>query len=284
GASAPALGRLLDHLVTVGVFTLDGDRYRPTDLGAQMAEDSPQGVKPLLDIHRAGGRAELAFVDLLGTITTGTPAYEHRYGRDFWTDIDADPDLRHSFDAQMRWRFRTQARQIADRLDWSRYPDVLDVGGGNGTVLAAILRTHPGVRGRVLDLPPSAAAAIEEFTAAGLADRAGAVPGSFFDPLPAGADAYVLSDILHDWDDDHAGRILTRCREAAGRGGVVVVIEPVRGHGADTAIDLFMLMCFGGRERSVEDLTTMAADCGLVLRATTPVADHRTALEFTAAS
>ncbi|WP_443742658.1 methyltransferase [Umezawaea endophytica] len=280
GTNAPALTCLLDHLVAVGVFTLADGRYRPTALGAQLREDAPQGVKPLLDIHRAGGRAELAFVDLLGTITTGAPAYPHRYGRDFWTDLDADPHLRRSFDAQMRWRFRTQATQIAERFDWSRFPDVLDVGGGTGTVLTAILHAHPDVRGRVLDLPPSATAAREALTTAGLADRADAIPGSFFDPLPTGADAYVLSDVLHDWDDDHARRILTGCRRAAAPHGVVVVIEPVRGHGADTAIDLFMLMCFNGRERSLAELTALATGSGLALRATSRVAEGRTALEF----
>ena len=105
-------------------------------------------------------------------------------------------------------------------------------------------------------------------------------PGSFFDPLPAGADAYLLSDILHDWDDDHARRILAGCRQAAAPNGTVVVIEPVRGQGAGTAMDLFMLMCFGGRERTVDELTALAADSGLELRGSSPVADGRTALEF----
>src|SRR4051794_24906234 len=86
GIAAPVLRRLLGHLVTIGVFDLDVEsgRYRPTDLGAQMSEDAPGGVKPLLDISCAGGRAELAFADLLESITTGGPAYPHRYGREFW--------------------------------------------------------------------------------------------------------------------------------------------------------------------------------------------------------
>ena len=276
------LRRLLDHLVTVGVFDLDAEsgRYRPTDLGAQMGEDAPSGVKPLLDINCAGGRAELAFVELLGTVSTGAPAYVRRYGREFWADLDAEPELRRTFDAQMNWRFRVQAPQIAERFDWGRFPEILDVGGGDGMVLAAILLAHPDVRGRVLDLPPTAAAAAGRFTAAGIDDRAAALAGSFFDPLPAGADAYVLSDILHDWDDDHARAILAGCRRAATPDGTVVVIEPVLGQGTGTAMDLFMLMCFSGRERTVDDLAGLAADSGLALRDTRPVAEGRTALEF----
>nr|WP_228004975.1 acetylserotonin O-methyltransferase [Amycolatopsis sp. YIM 10] len=267
GTSAPALRCLLDHLVAVGVFEVDSGRYRPTALGAELREEGP---KLLLDINCAGGRAELAFADLLGTITTGEPAYPRRYGRDFWADLDAHPALRRSFDAQMNWRFRTQAGQIAERFDWGRFSSIVDVGGGDGTVLTAILRAHPEVRGVVLDLSPS-------FPATGFGDRASTVTGSFFDPLPAGADAYLLSDILHDWDDDHAREILSRCREA---GGVVVVIEPVRGEGADTGIDLFMLMCFAGRERTVAELSALAADGGLALRRSAPIADGRTVLEF----
>ncbi|WP_425470543.1 methyltransferase [Saccharothrix australiensis] len=282
GASVSALGCLLDHLVSVGVFAVDvgSGRYRPTGLGAQMGVDAPEGVRPLLDIGSAGGRAELAFVELLGTVLTGAPAYERRYGRGFWADLDADAGLRRSFDAQMAWRFGVQAGQIAERFDWGRFAEVVDVGGGDGLVLAEVLRAHPGVRGRVVDLAPAAEAAAARFAAAGLGGRAVAVAGSFFEPLPAGADAYVLSDVLHDWDDERAREILAGCRRAVAPGGAVVVIEPVRGVGADTAIDLFMLMCFGGRERSVEELVGLAAGCGLVLRGSGPVAEGRTVLEF----
>jgi SAM-dependent methyltransferase len=280
--SAPALRRLLDHLVTIGAFDFDTEssRYRPTSLGAQMSEDAAAGIKRLLDINCAGGRAELAFVDLLETISTGAPAYPHRYGHDFWTDLDANPHLRRSFDDQMNWRFRLQAAQIAQRFDWSRFPCILDVGGGDGTVLAEILHAHPDLRGQVLELPPTATTAADRFAAAGLDDRASAVSGSFFDPLPVGADAYLLSDILHDWDDDHARKILTECRRAAASNGTVVVIEPVRGHGAGTAMDLFMLMCFNGRERTIVEIAALAADCGLMFREAGPVAEGRMALEF----
>jgi hypothetical protein len=177
----------------------------------------------------------------------------------------------------MSWRFQVQAPQIARRFDWSRFPEILDVGGGDGTLLAEILTAHPGVRGRVLELAPSAAA--ERFAAAGFGDRAGAVGQSFFEPLPVGADVYVLSDILHDWDDEHALAILAGCRQAAGSSATVVVIEPLR-DGTSTAINLHMLMCFGGRERTVDELAGLAADCGLVLLGSSPVSEGRTALEF----
>ncbi|MBB5890002.1 methyltransferase [Kutzneria kofuensis] len=276
GTSAPILRRLLDHLVAVGVFDRDSDRYRPTALGMQLTED---GFKPLLDINRAGGRADLAFVDLLQTITTGASAYTHRYGREFWADLDAHPHLRRSFDAQMAWRFANHAARIASNFDWGRFGTIIDAGGGDGNLLAAILQAHPGVRGTVVDLAPTTEPALARFAAAGLSDRATAVAGSFFEPLPAGADAYVLSDILHDWDDDHCRTILARCRDAAGPHGAVIAVEPLI-QGAGTGMDLFMLMCFGGRERTVDELAALAAECGLTLRRSTAVSDGRTALEF----
>jgi 2,7-dihydroxy-5-methyl-1-naphthoate 7-O-methyltransferase len=285
GTQTQALRRLLDHLVTIGVFDLDAEpaRYRPTSLGAQMSEAAPEGIKPLLDITCAGGRAELAFVDLLETVTTGEPAYPHRYGHDFWADLDAEPKLRRTFDAQMNWRFREQAPEIAKSLNWSRFPDIVDVGGGDGQLLSEILHAHPGVKGQVLDLAPTATAAAERFAAGRLEDRASATSGSFFDPLPAGADAYLLSDILHDWDDEHARKILTECRRAATPSGSVVVIEPVRGHGVGTGMDLFMLMCFGGEERTVDELIELAAHCGLKFHTSVPVTDGRIAVEFSVA-
>lgn len=280
GTAAPVLRRLLDHLVTVGIFELDEDRYRPTTLAAPLRTDAPDGIRLQLDVHSAGGRAELAFVELLHTITTGEPAYPRRYGRDFWDDLDARPALRRSFDIQMNRRFRVQANQIAERYDWGRFAEILDVGGGDGTVLTAVLTAHPTVRGAVLDLPLTVAAAGQRFAAAGLAERAVTLEGSFFDELPTGADAYVLSDVVHNWDDAHARTVLANCARATGPHGAVIVIEPVLGEGVDTGMDLFMLMCFGGRERTVDELTRLAADSGLALRDSVPVADGRTLLEF----
>ncbi|SER45972.1 O-methyltransferase [Lentzea xinjiangensis] len=281
GAAAGPLRRLLDHLVTVEVFEVESGRYRPTALGAQMHPDAPEGVKPLLDITCAGGRAELAFVDLLDTVTTGAPAYPIRYGKQFWDDLGDSPKLRRSFEAQMNWRFREHAPRIAANFDWSRFPTIVDVGGGDGPLLVEILSAHPTVRGQVVDLPPTAAAATARFAALGIGDRASTVAGSFFDPLPAGADAYLLSDILHDWDDEPCEKILTQVRDACAPHSTVVLVEPVRGYGAATDIDLFMLMCFNGRERTVDELTSLAAGCGLTFQRAVPVSEGRMALELT---
>jgi hypothetical protein len=280
GTDRAAMVRLLDHLVTVGILDLTDDRYRSTALGDHLRAEADNGLFDELDIASAIGRAELAFVELGHTVGTGRAGYPQRYGTDFWADLATAPALQRSFDATMTRRFREHAPAIARRFDWSRFGTIVDVGGGQGTVLGAILHAHPAVHGRLVDLAPTAARARQEFIAAGLDGRAQAIAGSFFEPLPTGADAYILSDILHDWDDEHAHQILARCTHAAGPDGVILVIEPVRGHGADTAIDLSMLVFFGGRERSIDELSELAACHDLRLAATTPVAEGRTLLEF----
>ncbi|ATL68971.1 methyltransferase [Nocardia terpenica] len=280
--AAPALARVLAHLVTLEVLTIQDGTYYLTDLGWQLRSDADNELLLELDINSAVGRAELAYVELEHAVRTGQAAYPRRYGRDFWSDLADTPALRESFDAKMTRRFQAIAPQIAQRYDWSRFTTIVDVGGGQGAVLSAILQAHPSVRGHLVDLPATAARAATEFAAAGLTDRATVVAGSFFDPLPAGADAYLLSDILHDWDDAHAHEILSRCAQAAGTTGTILIIEAIHGRGSHTAIDLTMLVFFGGRERTLDEFTTLIGAHGLHLKSVSEVADNRTLLEITA--
>jgi 2,7-dihydroxy-5-methyl-1-naphthoate 7-O-methyltransferase len=280
-----ALERVLDHLVTVGALEPDGaGGYAVTEVGAQLRDDHPGGLRPDLDMTTAMGRAELAHVELLDAVRTGEVVYPQRYGRGIWQDLAERPDLQHSFDARMTRRYGVVAGQVAERYPWSQYAHVMDVGGGNGTLMREVLRRHPGVRATVLDQELTARAAAERFAADGLGERGAAVVGDFFAPLPTGADAYVLSDILHDWDDERAGAILARCAEAAGPDGAVLVVESLRGdfgdRPANTTLDIIMLSVFGGRERRIEELAALAAGAGLELRGAHDAADERTLLEF----
>jgi ribosomal protein RSM22 (predicted rRNA methylase) len=215
-------------------------------------------------------------------VATGSAGYPRRYGRDFRADLAATPAPGQSFDTKMARRFRDHASRIACDFDWNRFRTIVDVGGGQGTVLAAILTTHPDLHDHLVDLAPTAARAATQFAAAGITVRVSITTGSFFDPLPTGADAYLLSDILHDWDDERAHQILARCAAAAGPDGTVLLVEPIRGQGAGTEIDLAMLVFFDGRERTIDELTELAAAHHLHLTSTTPVTTDRTILEFTA--
>jgi 2,7-dihydroxy-5-methyl-1-naphthoate 7-O-methyltransferase len=278
--SPVALELLLGHLATLGIIEHADTGYRTTDYGATLCSDADNGLTNLLHLDMAGGRAELAFVELLHSITTGDAGYSRRYGRDFWSDLARYPQLRESFDQQMTHRFREQIPQIVAGYDWGRFPTIVDVGGGHGTVLAAILAAHTRIRGHLIDLEPTAAGASCTFSAHQVEDRAQVTAGSFFDPLPEGADAYLLCDILHDWDDEHAHRILGRCVEAAHPAGRVLVIEAVGGRRASTEFDLAMLVIFGGRERRVDEFRALASAHGLVLDTVTDLTDRRCLLEF----
>lgn len=280
GLAEVALGLLLGHLATLDIVEPTATGYRTSEYGAQLRAEAGNGLTDLLDLNAAGGRAELAFVELAHSVTTGDAAYPRRYGQDFWADLAEQPRLRESFDRQMNHRIRGQLPQIVAGFDWSRFATIVDVGGGAGSILAAILAAHPRVHGNLVDLEPTATQASATFGAHALDDRARVTAGSFFDPLPAGADAYLLVDILHDWDDEHAHRILRRCAEAARPAGRVLVVEAVGGRRATSDMDLAMLVIFGGRERGVDEFRALASACGLVLDTVADLTRERCLLEF----
>jgi hypothetical protein len=278
--SPVGLELLLNHLATLGIVERTPTGFRLTDFGANLRSDADNGLTNFLHLDLAGGRAEMALTELRHSVTTGEAGYARRYGQDFWADLAEHPHLRESFAHQMTARFRTQVPRIAAGYDWSRFATIVDVGGGHGTLLAAILAAHPGVRGNLVDLDPTATEANDTFRAHQVDDRAQTTAVSFFDPLPAGADAYLLCDVLHDWDDEHAHQILTRCGEALPPTGRILVIEQVGGRHAATAFELAMLTIFGGRERTLDEFRAFAATHGLTLDSVTDVCDDRCLLEL----
>jgi hypothetical protein len=166
--------------------------------------------------------------------------------------------------------------QIVSAYDWGALGDVIDVGGGDGTLLAALLVEYPALRGTVVDLPGTAETARKLFAAAGLADRGNAVGGDFFGVLPAGAEGYLLCSVLHRWDDEQARTILRNCATAAGEDGAVFVIEKVTDPATPSRHDTHGLAQLAdahdnvaghgdavGRERDVGELTVLAESAGL---------------------
>jgi hypothetical protein len=163
---------------------------------------------------------------------------------------------------------------IAAACDFSDLGTIIDVGGGHGSFLAAILRANPGLRGVLFDRPQAAAGARHQLEAAGLGGRCEVVAGDFFVSLPAGGDAYVLKRVIHDWDDERAVAILRNCHRAMPEHGRVLVIELVLAPGNDPSLgklfDLLMLVYLGGRERTEADYRTLLASAGFELTAVTP--------------
>lgn len=150
--------------------------------------------------------------------------------------------------------------------DWESIRTVVDVGGGSGALLAEVLRTRPGVRGTLVDLPRVVARSGELFRAAGVADRVTAVGQSFFDPLPGGSDLYTLKNVIGDWPDREATAILKRCAEAARPSGRVVVFTNAV-PGREASPEMLMLVLVGGRDRTVEEFREMARQAGLQVSA-----------------
>lgn len=272
GAHPDALERLLRYLAVRGVFARTGDgRYCLTALGQALRSDHPGRMRAGLDLTGLG-RIELAFTGLLHSIRTGEPAYQQVFGHDFWQDLAEDPQRRAAFATRMAGNLPVRSPAVLSGYDWGSLGWLVDVGGGSGATLVALLNRYPALRGTVLDRPENVADARRALADAGLADRGEAVAGSFFDPLPAGAGGYLLSLILHDWADEPAVNILRRCAEAAGESGRVLVVERTGADGDNphTGMDLRMLALYGGKERRLDELTALAERAGLAVTGVHP--------------
>lgn len=270
GADPEALARVLRHLVQHGVFTEPGPgQFAVNQTAALLRSGHPGAMQTHLDLDGFGGRMDLAFTGLAHTVRTGEPAWEQVFGQPFWPYLDANPAISASFDATMATNAGNSA--VADGYDWTTVRRVADIGGGTGSLIADVLRRHPRLRGTLVDLPETAARARAHLAGLGLDGRCEVVGQSFFDPLPAGADAYLLNRVIHDWDDAGAIAILRRCAEAAGRTGRVLVIEFHGAAGRDSAafaeMNLRMLVLTGGRERTIDDYSALAAGAGLQVAA-----------------
>jgi hypothetical protein len=275
-SDSDALDRMLRHLASEGVLSREDDgRYALTARGDELRDDHPAGTRATLDMEGAVGRADLSFVHLLHTVRTGEPAFQAQFGRSFWDDLSADHTRAASYATQMGSDATSWASAIISAYDWGALGEVVDVGGGNGSLLIALLREYPALRGTVLDLPETAEAARMALAAARIGDRSRVVAASFFDPLPPGAGGYLLSAILHDWDDDAVRAILRRCADAAGRDGAVFVVEKIGPDGETlrTGMDLRVLAYFGGRERGVTEIGALAGRAGLGVTAVHPAGD-----------
>ena len=171
---------------------------------------------PFLDLAGIGGRMAHTWGTLLDYVRTGQPAYQQVFGRPFWEDLAAHPAIGAEFDALMGPAGHGVPDFDVELSDgWDTVRTVVDVGGGTGAMLASLLRRHPRARGILVDLPGTVARAGEIIESLGVAERVTAEAQSFFDPLPAGADLYLLKSVLNDWPDEPTVAILRRCAEAA---------------------------------------------------------------------
>ena len=217
-----------------------------------------------------------AWADLLFSVRTGKPAFEHTFGKDIFEYFRENPEPARTFgDAMTAWTNQLAGAVVAS-FDFSPFSTVVDVGGSHGTLLAAILRENLAMRGILFDLPHVIAGAAEHLIAEGVADRCTRVGGDFFEAVPAGGDLYVLAQILHDWDDERCVAILRRCRTALRDGGKLLIVELVLpsddGPFFGKWLDLHMLVMAGGRERTAAEYQQLLQAAGFELTHLRPTA------------
>ena len=255
GADPGAMLRLLRALVSLGVLGQDeGGRFESTPLSEQFRQDVP-GFGPNArfitgpEVYRSWG-------ELLAAVRSGGTAFEDVFGVPFFDYFVEHPEVGRTFNQAMTASSRTVAEEVVDAYDFSRVRTIVDVGGGQGFLLTAILRRYPGAKGMLFDLPQVIEQAKGVLEEASVADRCELVSGSFFELVPGGGDVYVLKSIIHDWDDEPARRILQNCgKQMAPDGRVLVVdrviperLEPSFVNQRGTLMDLNMLVLISGRE------------------------------------
>jgi O-methyltransferase/methyltransferase family protein len=272
---APSLHRVLRALAAVGVLHEGNDgRFALTEIGECLRSDAPEPVGGWaayvgLPSHFA------AWANLLHAVRTGESAFRSAHGdTTVWEYRARHPEDGAIFDWAMTDITQRANRHLLEAHDFARFGSVVDVGGGHGALVAALLSAHPQMRGVVFDQPHVVAGARAVLEAAGVADRCEVVGGSFFDAIPAGADAYVLKAILHDWDDEDAVRILRSCREAIAADGALLVVERELGapnENPDGKLsDLNMMVGPGGLERTRDEFADLLAAGGFALQRTVP--------------
>ena len=277
GSDADALRNVLRHLAGRGVFAEEDGRFVLNEAARGLLDP---GLHLGLDLGGIGGRMAGAWATLPAYVRTGEPAYREVFGRPFWDDLEAHPEVAASFDALMGPAGHGSFDADFPLADgWDGVRTVVDVGGGTGAMLAELLRSRPGLHGTLVDLPGTVARAGPTFEEAGLDERVTLAGRSFFDPLPAGADVYLVRKVINDWPDREAEAILRRCAEAARPGGRVVVIGSVSPDGSDPGGLVIEMLLAGGKHRTLADFRELAREAGLDVVATSTQPSGRLVVE-----
>ncbi|ATL33042.1 methyltransferase [Streptomyces formicae] len=272
GTDRDGTGRLLRYLASLDVVAADGDRYRLGPLGSVLRSDAPHSMAPLAELY--GGPFYASFGELDHAVRTGEEAFKYLYGESHFTLFAARPELDVLFQRTMA-ASAAMFGPVAAAVAASGARLVVDVGGCDGELLARVLAAGPDLRGVLLEREHVLDSARARLTEAGVVDRCTLVAGDFTESVPPGGDVYLLSRILHDWDDDACLRILRRCADAMPQGAELLIVErllPQDGRPSlATAWDLHMLCNVGGRERTEEHYGRLLAESGLGLCSVAPL-------------
>ena len=267
-----ALYRVLRALASVGIFAQDEAlRFSSTPRADLLRSDTPGNQRSFAIMM--GGEFHAAWGELLHSVRTGGPGFQKRFGVPFFQYMTEHPERHGIYDAAMTGVHGRETEPMLDAYDFGAFKTVVDIGGGNGLQLAAILNRHPAIQGVLFDLPAVVDRARSTISRSGVSDRIRIEGGDFFSSVPAGADAYVLRHIIHDWEDPEAIAILRQCREAAAPDGRILIVEMVVPPGNEPGfgkwLDLMMLLV-AGRERTKEEYSHLLSEAGLSMTRVIP--------------
>ena len=270
GTHPQALYRLIRALATLGIFAEDDQRrFKLTPLAECLLNPATKAMAIM-----RGGFQYHAWGELLYSIQTCKSGFEKVYGQPIFDYFAENPDLGKLFDQAMTGVHGKETEAMLEAYDFSGIKTLADIGGGNGSVLTAVLKKNPAMKGILFDLPGVAARTRDTILAAGLDNRCQVVEGSFFEAIPSGADAYLMRHIIHDWDDEKSLAILRNCRQAAGSRGKLLLVEGVVPQGNEPSVskffDLAMMVGPGGMERTEAEYRVLFEKAGFRLTRIVP--------------
>ena len=265
--SAPATTfRLMRACAALGLVTADAEgRFHGTALLNTLRQDAPRSLRALV-MAVTNSSHWLPWLRFGASVRTGHSQAHNALGMDFFDYLEQNPSLAQEFSAGMSSVTSVWAPALAGLIDTSNVRCAVDVGGANGSLLALLQKANPALRGIVFDRPNIARDAEVVIALTGFADRTEVVGGDFFEAVPS-ADLYLLKFILHDWDDENCVKILRTCRNAMEPGGRIAILETIVGDGVEdrmgVLMDLTMLACANGRERSLPEFDALLGRAGL---------------------
>ncbi len=284
GTHPRSLYRLLRGLASLGVFA-EGEpkQFSLTPLAEALLDGVPGSQRAMALM--TGEEHYMSWSELLYCVQTGKIGFEKLYKMRPFDYLSQHPEQGAIFDAAMTSVHGKESPAALAAYDFSTIGVLADIGGGNGSLISATLEKHRGLRGILFDLPAVIERARPNIEKAGLAGRCQCLTGSFFESVPAGADAYMLRHIIHDWDDDESIAILRNCRTAIGTNpaGRLLVLETVIPPGNDRMfgklLDLNMLVIPGGLERTESEYRDLFAASGFLLNRIVPTTTEISVIE-----
>jgi ubiquinone/menaquinone biosynthesis C-methylase UbiE len=283
GAHAPSLYRVMRALSSVGVFNEREDgRFELTPTAEPLRADAPGSLRDAAVFMGAEWHWRV-WGYTLESVMTGEPSWERALGAPVFPYLAANPEPARVFDRAMTSMSTLASAAVLDAYDFSGVEKLVDVAGGEGGILTSVLNAYPQLRGVLFDLGHVVENARTRIASTGVADRCELVAGDFFESVPAGADAYVMKHIIHDWDDARATVILKNVARAMREGGRVLLIESVITDGAGSEfgkiLDIEMLVSPGGKERTADEYRELFASAGLRLTRIVPTKSQYSVLE-----